>query len=467
MLGLFAVTTTAAQAAVPGRLDLGMNADKVFMLPAYRWDGLLSEMADDGVRWVRFTASWQSVEPNAPGAAGPQYNWTFMDQVAAALARHGLRWLPVIAYSTTWSASYHTPGGLLWTSQPDLYSPPVPADYGDYAGYAAAFVARYGPSGSFWAESPELTPEPVTQVQIWNEPNVSNYWAPSPNPGIYATLYAAARNAVHAVAPAEKVAVGGLGNGAGAFIDQMFAAGGGNPPVDAVADTPYDHTPATVVGDVAELRGALDSHGDVTTPIEVSEFGWPTHGSVSWTSTLTDVQRGDAITQTMQTLGTGDCGVELISPYTWLTAQVNYNNAYDWFGLVNANGTATYSSYSYATEVARLNSLQPLAHATTAACNRPFSVSAGAASGTSGQTTCVAGTATSGGFAVSGATLAVSAVDAGTGTSWSGSARTGADGSGRVCLTIPAGTPLNVTVTAEHPYFEPVPSDTFALTAGG
>ena len=459
----------AAVAPAPGTLALGINADKLFGLPVYRWDPLLAEVAGDHTQVVRYTANWAGVEPNPPGATGHDYRWGFYDAVVSALARHGLRWLPVIGYSTSWSASYYTTSGVIFTTRtPYLRSPPVAADVPDYADFAAAVVSRYGPNGTFWAANPELTREPVDEVQIWNEENSPYFWAPSPDAARYASLYSAARQAVRAVAPSVRVSLGALANSAGAFLNQMFAAAGASFAFDEAADTPYDQNPTDVERDVADLRSALDAHGRPTTPIEVSEFGWPTRGSVSWAATMTDAQRASAISQTMQTLGTGDCGVDLITPYTWITAQQDTNSAYDWFGLVNANGFETNSSGAYTTAIARLVALEPIGHAAGSPCGRPFSVAAapagGPIAGAGPGTTCVQAQATSGtAGGVPGATLTVSASD-GTET-WSGRATGDGTGSGTVCLAIPAGTPLTVTVSAEHPYFAPIPTVTLAMTA--
>src|SRR5581483_1548243 len=144
LLGLVALLTFAtptAGATTPAS-GLGVNGWYLFWkMPASRWDGPLAAMAADGVQVVRADALWESVEPSPPDSSGHHYQWAATDAIAAALARHGLRWLPIVDYSTTWSASVSLNGS------PDLKS--VPTDIASYAAYAGALVARYGPGGSF------------------------------------------------------------------------------------------------------------------------------------------------------------------------------------------------------------------------------------------------------------------------------------------------------------------------------
>ncbi len=52
--------------------------------------------------------------------------------------------------------------------------------------FLKALVQRYGPGGEYWGAryhqqfGANATPLPVTSWQIWNEPNLKKYFAPSP-----------------------------------------------------------------------------------------------------------------------------------------------------------------------------------------------------------------------------------------------------------------------------------------------
>ncbi len=61
-----------------------------------------------------------------------------------------------------------------------------------------------GPGGTFWATryrqlyGPHATPLPIQAWQIWNEPNLSKFFAPYPSPTEYAQLLRISHNAIKA-----------------------------------------------------------------------------------------------------------------------------------------------------------------------------------------------------------------------------------------------------------------------------
>src|SRR4051794_23487234 len=57
------------------------------------WPAYLRTMSANGLKVARFDAPWMWAQPKGPDQA---YDWGLMDQVAAALAAQGIRWLPVI-----------------------------------------------------------------------------------------------------------------------------------------------------------------------------------------------------------------------------------------------------------------------------------------------------------------------------------------------------------------------------------
>jgi large repetitive protein len=83
--------------------------------------------------------------------------------------------------------------------QGDAFYPPK--SDADFASYAAAVVSRYGRNGSFWSENPHLVPDPLTALELWNEPYESWDRKPRPDPDAYAALVSQAARAIHAVDP--------------------------------------------------------------------------------------------------------------------------------------------------------------------------------------------------------------------------------------------------------------------------
>src|SRR6476469_3761544 len=74
----------------------GISVNRVFnddFTPAH-WDAPLAAVRASGLRQARSDAFWMWAEPTAPSGGVHTYDWTKLDAVAGALARHGLRWLP-------------------------------------------------------------------------------------------------------------------------------------------------------------------------------------------------------------------------------------------------------------------------------------------------------------------------------------------------------------------------------------
>ncbi len=290
-------------------------------------DAQLQALARTGARLARSDALWEAAEPAPPVDGVHHYQWAFADEIAGALAAHGLRWLPIIDYSAPWAQSI--PG--------QDHSPPrVPADY---AAYAAALAGRYGRGGSFWSAHPSLPPQPVNTYEIWNEPDNGQFWTPTPDPSRYAELYRQARNAITAVDPNARVIVGGL-TVPTTFLPAMLSA---DPQlqghIDGVAVHPYGN-PAVVLEKLRADRAALVSLGLAAVPMYVTEFGWTTHpaGALNYAPAP---RRPDYITRTLAALGHLDCGIAASLLYTWVTPERDVTNSQDWYGIHLPTGGGT------------------------------------------------------------------------------------------------------------------------------
>ena len=101
-----------------------------------------------------------------------------------AAAKRGLRVLPVLVGSPAWARQ---------DEKVDFSAPTAEGRFA-YAVLCQEFVKRYGPNGTLWAEHPEVTPIPVRQWQIWNEPQGERFWHETPRP---AAVREAARGRAH------------------------------------------------------------------------------------------------------------------------------------------------------------------------------------------------------------------------------------------------------------------------------
>ncbi|HEX8053858.1 MAG TPA: hypothetical protein VF517_12765, partial [Thermoleophilaceae bacterium] len=65
----------------------------------------LGLIARSGIRVARAGAFWPWVEPRAPFLGFHSYTWDSTDDAIGELAANGLRFLPVLGYSTLWSTT--------------------------------------------------------------------------------------------------------------------------------------------------------------------------------------------------------------------------------------------------------------------------------------------------------------------------------------------------------------------------
>jgi hypothetical protein len=357
------VATPSASAETPAG-GLGVNAQEMFwQLPSQYWATNLSEMRADGVRTVRADAFWDHVEPTWPDATGHHYNWTSTDTIARELAQYGLRWLPIADYSAAWAGSYTLNGQL------QEHSAPANSDY--FVSYATALVARYGPGGTFWSQNPNLTPQPIEGLEVWNEPDRTWAWLPGPDPVAYARLYEATRHAAHAVDPGLQVIIGGIAPSSTTFLEALYGAVGGAGQIDAVGVHPYATESWQVVTGVSSIRAVMDAHGDVNVPIDVTEFGWSTGGPGV---PVTDAQRAQRLYEAVTWLAQSDCNVERILPHTWSSPEADPSNVEDWFGIVAPDGTPHLSANALAQTFQTLDAQATPANAINSGCGRPLSL---------------------------------------------------------------------------------------------
>jgi hypothetical protein len=138
----------------------------------------------------------------------------------------------------------------------------------------------------------------VRHWEIWNEPNLSNFWLPGPQPSKYADLLNEAATRIRSIQPEAQIVSAGLSPyGAPGdqtatrmnpvtFLQAMYAAGAQGS-FDALGMHPYNHPSAPVPGHPAaawtqlestspSLRSVMSENGDAGLKIWGTEFGYPT-----------------------------------------------------------------------------------------------------------------------------------------------------------------------------------------------
>lgn len=282
-----APTTTTTGAPQPGVILSGEQAG--FAVSRTPFSDSLADLthqfdniAATGAKWVRLSLEWSSLE-TTPGTV----NWTPIDNAVALANARGLHVLANPAYTPSWARS----------GSDDKYPP---SDPNTYASFVTRAVQRYAPQG-------------VHVWEVWNEPNIVNFWHPQPDPAGYATLLRSAYSAIHAADPSAVVLTGGTAP-TGATLDSMGSDGkgyspyrwlrllyeGGNRPYfDAVATHPYasfPNSPNVEWGNTMQMddiHGLMAANGDDAKKLWGTEAGYPTgtaSGAVSEATQATFIE---------------------------------------------------------------------------------------------------------------------------------------------------------------------------------
>jgi polysaccharide biosynthesis protein PslG len=226
----------------------------------------LEKMEATGVEADRFMLNWELVESRRGS-----FHWP--DLVVGSLAAHGIRPVPFV---------WGTPGWLrVARAHPPVGSVERERAWQDFLKLA---VDRYGPGGSYWATGYReqfgagATPLPITAWQIWNEPNLSKYFAPEPSVSQYARLLRVSDEAITSEDPHARIVLAGMpGYGdvtAWKFLDDLYGQPGIEEHFDAVALHPYANDLDLQRGILQRFRAAMTTHGDRETPLWITEFGW-------------------------------------------------------------------------------------------------------------------------------------------------------------------------------------------------
>ena len=226
----------------------------------------MAAIAATGARVLRAPFYWSLVEPQAG-----HYDFRLYDGYMTAAAKANLSVLPILFDPPAFRSARPTSG-----ARRGIYPP---ANYSDFAYFAARLVRRYGPAGEFWQQHPELPQLPIRSWQVWNEPNIPAYWPSGPNPAQYAAMLRAVSGGIKAVDPGAKVVTAGLneselGIKLVPFLREMYRAGAKGS-FDVLALHPYapgsDLVVAQLSRAVRELRRNRDSARTL-----VTELGWAT-----------------------------------------------------------------------------------------------------------------------------------------------------------------------------------------------
>jgi hypothetical protein len=260
--------------------------------------GELKMIRDAGFKWVRMDMLWSQVEK-----AKGHYDFSNYDVLLRDLESHGLRAILILDYGN------------------NQYQPTSPTSSdarAAFARFAAAAVTRFQGKGVLW--------------ELWNEPNHSQFWKPSPNVVEYVALAKDAIRAIREVSRSEWIIGPAVSGFDWAFLESCFKAGLLKD-FDAISIHPYRMVePETVTPDWTRLRQLIKRYSPTKDlPLLSGEWGY----SEKYTD-LSETKQADFITRQMLT--NLAAGVNLSVWYDWMDDGADPTEVEHHFGIVDENG---------------------------------------------------------------------------------------------------------------------------------
>ena len=291
-------------------------------------------MARSGVESVRTVFNWARAQPE-PGVT----DFGYTDRIVGLAARHRIELVPVVRTTPAWAKRNLTVGG----------SPP--RDPADYASFLTALIGRYGPSGSYWTEHPELPKLPLRTWQIWNEPHLNLWWntdGRSPNAWAreYAELLKTSKAAIDAADPGATVVLAALADYAWkhlARLNRFHVARY----YDVAAINLFSAHPEFVMKGVRYFRRVMRKGGARRKPVWLTESTWPAgKGRVSrpqaawqraWYTTDAGMAKRVRAIYSLAAENRRKLRIGRLVWYTWSSAYAD-NDLFDYSGLVRFSG---------------------------------------------------------------------------------------------------------------------------------
>lgn len=236
--------------------------------------------AETGATLHRFEFNWRFAEPT-PGS----WRLDRYDAIYEADLARGIRPVFILMYAPEWA----WPEGATCDVPTDCRFPPGAAHMDAWRGVVRMLVRRY----------PEMA-----ALEIWNEPNLTAFWRPGPDPARYTDLLVQASSAARDAGSAVPVLGGSLAGfpqsvpgtaiSYRAFLSAMYASGARGA-MDGISLHPYPGgmNLARTQRMLTEIRDVRDAQGD-DVPLWVTEIGATTTPGGGWVATEDEQARIDA-----------------------------------------------------------------------------------------------------------------------------------------------------------------------------
>lgn len=209
-----------------------------------------------GVTQVRLDWEWRRVE-----AVRGRYDWHILDTLVRVAHEEGVEILPIVHYAPNWALRSEKKPAEVYEMAPREEA------FADYARFLKACIQRYGPGGDMG-----IAFTPIIYWQVWNEPNIKNFWGPKPDAPAFARLMRLVERETRELRPAVKLVHAGLSKSDLIFFWQLWEADpqyGDTFDIMAVHPYLFDwwdgiREPDEMDGDEAEYAalGVVGSHDD-------------------------------------------------------------------------------------------------------------------------------------------------------------------------------------------------------------
>lgn len=281
-----------------------------------------------GAQTSRNDFLWSQIEPE-PG----QFNWTVADEVVDALTAAGIEPLMVIWTSPRWA-----------NGSDDVSV--VPTNESDFARWLAAYR-------NFARALAERYHDRVDHWELWNEPNLEEFWKPAPNVEAYARWATAIDSEIRAIDPLARVAYGSVTIPEVAYNERQIAGGDFirglyerhvRPRAVSVHPYMYENQPPEAGGpgdgkntfrDVLVIRDVMLDYGS-DEDIWITEYCWwagPMFGNPSLS--LTEQQQADYFAGSLEQIRRWPYVRRVVWFWDWDRPGSEFNGC----GLIRVDGT--------------------------------------------------------------------------------------------------------------------------------
>lgn len=270
----------------------------------------LDRMHRAGMNYVRFDVSWRNMEPTR----GSYRYFSKLDTILNAIRARGMTLTMTVIETPSWAN-----GG-----RGMFYPPTYMSDYARFVGVLARHNAA----------------RPGMVYEVWNEPNLVQFWTSGPSAARYTSMLKAAYKSIKGNDPDATVLVGGIAFNDIRFLNGIYANGGGYS-FNGIAIHPYTvkYSPYSTYSSwfsfklsVPQFTKAMAAHGQHK-PIWITEFGWST-------ARVSDTTRALWFKQAV-VIARGWTNVRGVAAYTIRQSQ------YYQYGLIRTDGTTTVSWRAY------------------------------------------------------------------------------------------------------------------------